>query len=299
LASVRTVVVAIGANLVVAIAKLAAAVVTASTALAAEAAHALADTGNEGLLLLAQVRSRRPADARHVVGYGRDAYFWALIASLGVFLAAAFFSVRVGIEALVNPPSETSFVVAYVVLALSAVFDGVSLVTAVRQLRAEARVFQRDFLDEIHVTSDPTIRAVFVEDAGAIVGDVVAFVGLLLHQITGSPTAEGIAAIVIGAVVATAAVQLARRNRDFLLGEQASPATRARIARYVLAEPGVVALRDLAVTFVGPHRVWVAARIDVDDSLTAPEVEALVRSLESGLKSESPFIARADIVPIG
>jgi cation diffusion facilitator family transporter len=297
--STRTVVVAMAANLGVALAKAVAAALTGSTAMAAEAAHALADVGNQVLLLVAQVRSRRPADDRHPFGHGRDAYFWALLASVGVFVAGSLFSVREGITQLLDPTAAESFAVGYVVLVVAAALDLVSLRQAVRQLRSEAQVFQRNLLDQLLLTSDPTSRAVFAEDAAAIAGDAIAFVGLALHQATGSPIPDGVAAVLIGLLVAGVAWQLARRNHDFLLGEQAPDAVRADIEGFLVAFPGVVGVRELLVTFVGPRRVWVLARVDIDDELRGVDVEALARSIESDLEAASPYVMRVDIVPIG
>jgi cation diffusion facilitator family transporter len=295
----RTVLVALGANLGVAVAKLLAASITGSTAMAAEAAHALADAGNQVLLWVAQRRSSRAPDERHPFGYGREAYFWALLASLGVFLAGALFSLREGIAELLDQTAATSFPVAYGVLAVAAVLDSISLVQAVRQLRTEAGELQRRFVDQLLMTSDPTVRAVFAEDAAAICGDVVAFVGVAVHQASGSAVPDGIAAVVIGLLVAAVGVQLARRNRDFLVGEPASAAARADVASVIAGHAGVVGIDELAVTFLGPRELWVLARVDVDDELAGNEVETLVRGLEDELRARSPFIARVDVVPIG
>jgi cation diffusion facilitator family transporter len=297
--SSRTVVVALAANLGVAIAKLAAAIVTRSTAMSAETAHAFADTGNQVLLLIAQRRSNRPRDDRHPWGHGREAYFWALIASLVVFAAGAVFSLREGINELLHPVDAASFGAAYVVLAVAIVLDSISLLQAVRQLRVEARLLRRDFLDHVMLTSDPTVRAVFAEDAAAIAGDVIALVGVALHQATGSPTPDGFAAVLIGLLLIGVGFQLARRNRDFLLGEQAPAAVKADIETLLVAHPGVVAVRELLVTFVGPRRLWVLARLDIDDSLRGDEVEELARSIESDLQRQSEYIDRVDVVPIG
>lgn len=297
--SARTVLVALAANLGVALAKTVAALVTRSTAMAAEAAHAFADTGNQVVLLIAQVRSRRPADDQHPFGHGRDAYFWALIASVGVFVAGALFSIRQGVTELLDPLPADSFAVAYLVLVIAAALDLISLRQAIRQLRTEARQFGRNMLGQLLLTSDPTVRAVFAEDAAAIAGDVIALVGVALHQATGSPIPDGVAALLIGLLVGAVAVHLASRNHDFLLGEQAPPAVRADVDNFLVAFPGVVGVRELFVTFVGPRRVWVLARVDIDDTLRGDQVEELARSIERRLEAHSPYIVRVDIVPIG
>ncbi len=255
--------VALLANLGVAVAKPAAAVATGSTALSAETAHAFADTGNQVLLWIAQQRSGRPADARHPSGYGRGAYFWALVASVGVFAAGAGFSLRDGLGRLFGGAEASSFALGYVILAVAAALDSVSLRQAVRALRTEARLFRRTIFDHLALTSDPTVRAVFAEDVAAIAGDAIAGLGLLLHQLTGSPLPDAIAAVVIGLLVAGVGIQLTRRNRDFLLGEQANAPIRARMEASIAAHAGICAVGELLVTIIGPRRLWVVARVDV------------------------------------
>jgi cation diffusion facilitator family transporter len=296
----RTVVVALLANLGVAVAKLAAAAVTGSTALWAETAHAFADTGNQVLLLIAQRRSRRRADMAHPAGYGRDAYFWALIASIGVFAAGAFFSLREGVVDLFGRTEMSSVGVGYAVLLVAAILDSVSLRQALRALRAEAQVFGRTLLRHLLLTSDPTVRAVFAEDVAAIAGDGLAALGLALHQLTGSAVPDAGAAIAIGLLVAGVGIQLTRRNRDFILGEQADATIRARIEASIAAHPGVCSVRELLVTIVGPRRLWVVARVDIDDTLDGAEVEKLAGAIEGDLRSTwAPYVARVDVVPAG
>lgn len=297
--SSRTVAVALLANIGVAIAKVTAAVMTASTAMTAEASHACADVGNQLLLLVAQRRSVRPADSRHPFGYGHEAYFWALLASVVVFVAGAVFSFREGIGELLHPVPLGSFTVVYIVLLVSVVLDATSLIQSVVQLRREARTQSRDFLDQLMLTSDPTVRAVFAEDAAAIAGDLVAFIGIALHQRTGSSAPEGWAATIIGVILVGVGLQLARRNRDFLLGEQAPPAAKDRIRATIAGFPGITSVVELLVTFIGPRQVWVLCRVDIDDELCGDQVESLVRELDRSLRTQSAYVQRVDIVPTG
>jgi len=297
--SVRTVVVALAANLGIALAKLVAALVSASSAMFAEALHALADSGNQVLLLVAQRRSGRPPDQPHPMGHGREAYFWALIASLGVFLTGALLSLRQGIAELIHPTKASSFTVTYAVLLVSLVLESVSLRRAYRQLRQEARTLSREFLEHLDLSSDPIARAVFAEDAVAVAGNVIAAIGIALHQITGSAIPDGIAAIVIGLTLGYVALQLARRNADFLIGRQASAPIHGRVYEIIASQPGICGVTELLVTFLGPRRLWVVARIDIDDALTGARDKALVRSTEDALIKESAFIARVDLVPTG
>jgi cation diffusion facilitator family transporter len=297
--SLRTVAFALVANLGVALAKLLAALFTGSSAMVAEAFHAFADSGNEVLLLVAQRRGVRPPDERHPLGHGRAAYFWALIASLSVFGIGALLSIRQGIEGLVRQERVSSFRVAYLVLAVSFFLDGASLIQARRQLKREARTLKRKFLEHLDLSSDPVARAVFAEDAAALVGNVVAFAGIALHQATGSPIPDAIAAILIGLLLGFVAFQLAARNGDVLMGGQASVALRRKIRQVVIAQPGILEVTDLLVTFIGPRTAWVVARVAIDEALSGASVETLVRAVESILEREWSFIARVDVVPRG
>ena len=290
---------ALAANLGTALAKLLAALFTRSSAMLAEAFHAFADSGNEVLLLIAERRSGRAPDVRHPLGHGRAAYFWALIASLGVFAVGAFLSIHQGIEGLVHPGRATSFRVAYVILGISFCLDGASLIQAHRQLKEEARTLERTFLQHLDLSSDPIARAVFAEDAAALVGNTIAFTGIALHEVTGSASPDGIAAILIGILLGIVAFQLAARNADSLIGGQATGALRAKVRHMIATQPGIVAITELLVTFIGPRQAWVVARVAIDEALSGASVEILVRTSEEALKHALPVVARVDIVPRG
>ena len=315
--SMRTVLVALGSGLAVALAKVGVAVVTGSSAMAAEAAHSLGDSANDLFLFVAQRRSSRRPDDRHPLGYGREAYFWALIAALGVFVAGAAFSLREGIEELIHPSVTSSFAVAYVVLAISAVFDLVSFRQSAGQMIHRGRHYHRGLIDESKVTSDPTLRAVFLEDAVSVSGDVITFAALALNQITGSSVPQGVAAVLIGLVLIRVSLRLIKRSHDFLVGtwplssaaaedggaddftQPLTPADEQRLRAFLLAYPGVTAIGEVLVTFIGPGRVWVIARLDIADDLSGAQVKSLVRGIESGMKRESEAVYRVDVVPIG
>ena len=165
--SFTTVLVAFGADALIAVAKSAAAVVTGSASLVAEAAHSWADTGNQIFLLIADRRSHRPRDRAHPFGHGREAYVWSLFAALGLFVAGAVVSVTHGIQELIHPEAAGHFLVGYLVLAVSFVLEGISFLRSVRQAGPEAELLQRDLIEHVVATSDPELRAVFAEDSAA------------------------------------------------------------------------------------------------------------------------------------
>jgi cation diffusion facilitator family transporter len=315
--STRTVLVAIGADLGVALAKVGTAVFTGSSAVAAGAAEALADTANDVFLLIAQRRSSRPPDSQHPLGYGREAYFWALIAALGVFVTAAAFSLREGIEELIHPSASSSFAVAYIVLGISAVLDLASFRQSRGQMSLRARRYHRDLLEESRVTSDPTLRTVFTSDAVSVSADVLALAALALNQITGSSIPQGVAAVLIALVLIRLSFRLIQRSHDFLVGtwtgaaggpqdrdvagvtQPLRPAEVAKARAFLLGYPGVTAIRELLFTFLGPGRIWIVARVDIDDGLCGAQVTSLARGIESGMKHEAEEVYRVDVVPIG
>ncbi len=226
--SLVTVLVAFGANLLIAIAKSVAAVVTSSASMLAEAAHSWADAGNEIFLLVADRRSERGRDVRHPMGYGREAYVWSMFAAFGLFTAGAVVSIWHGVSELLDPEEATNYLVAYVVLGIAFVLEGVSFAQATRQARKAARGARPRVLGYILNTSNPTLRAVFAEDAAALIGIVIAATGIALHQITGSPVPDAIGSLLIGVLLAVVAVFLIDRNRRFLVGEAVRPRSAPR-----------------------------------------------------------------------
>ena len=290
--SVVTVLVAFGANLLIAVAKSVAAVLTGSASMLAEAAHSWADTGNELFLMIANRRSGRPPDRAHPLGHGREAYVWSLFAALGLFVAGAAVSMTHGVQELVRPEPASDFVVGYVVLALSFVLEGVSFLRSLRQVRAEAASLRRDLIEHVLATSDPTLRAVVAEDSAALVGLVVAATGLAAHQLTGSPIPDAVGSILVGVLLAVVAIVLINRNRRFLVGQEADPRVRAATLRALLDAPEVARVTYLQLEVVGPRTVSVVGDVDLTGDDTESHVAVRLRELEARL-SASPAVAGA------
>jgi cation diffusion facilitator family transporter len=289
-ASLTTVLVAFAANLLVAVAKSLAAVVTGSASILAEAAHSWADTGNEVFLLVAQRRSRRPPDPAHPLGHGREAYVWSLLAGVGLFVAGAAVSVTHGVQELLHPEPATDFLVGYVVLAVSFVLEGISFLRSVRQARPTAQLLERDLIGTVMLTSDPTLRAVFAEDSAALIGLVIAAAGLGAHQVTGSSTPDAVGSILVGVLLAAVATFLIDRNREFLIGEEANPRIRAAAIRALLAEPEVARVTYLRLEFVGPRLVSVIGDVDLIGDDPESDVAVRLRALEARIDT-SPVVA--------
>ncbi|MEP6527956.1 MAG: cation diffusion facilitator family transporter [Nocardioidaceae bacterium] len=290
--SVTTVLVAFGANVLVAVAKSVTAVVTGSASILAEAAHSWADAGNGVFLLIASRRSRRPPDLAHPLGHGREAYVWSLFAALGLFVAGAAVSVTYGIQELVRPEPASHFVVGYVVLLVSFVLEGISFLQSFRQAKPEAESMQRDLIEHVLATSDPTLRAVFAEDSAALTSLVIAAAGLAAHQLTGSPIPDAVGSILVGVLLAVIAIVLVNRNRRFLIGQEADPRVRAATIQALLDAPEVARVTYLRLEIVGPRMVSVVGDVDLTGDDTESHLAVRLRALEARI-SASPEVAGA------
>ena len=290
--SKTTVLVAFAANILIAIAKTAAAVLTGSASLVAEAAHSWADSGNEIFLLMANRRSRRPADRTHPMGYGREAYVWSLFAALGLFVAGTVVSVSQGVGELLRPEPASNFRIGYIVLAASFVLEGISFLQSVRQAKPEAESMHRDLIDHVLATSDPTLRAVFAEDSAALIGVLLAATGLGLHQLTGSPIPDAVGSILIGVLLGFVAIVLINRNRRFLVGQEADPEVRAAAIKALMAAPEVARVTYLRLEVVGPRVIFVIGDVDLTGDDPEPQLAYRLRALEARI-SASPAVVGA------
>jgi cation diffusion facilitator family transporter len=284
--SLFTVLVALVANGLLAVAKSVAAGLTGSAAMVAEAAHSWADTGNEVFLLIAERKGSRPRDEAHPRGYGRATYAWSMIAAFGLFTAGAVVSVWHGISELASESEETSYLVNYVVLGIAFLLEGVSFVQASRQVHGASRRFGMHPLRYVAQTSSPTLRAVFLEDFSALLGILIAAAGIGLHQATGNAVYDALGSIAIGVLLAFVAVFLMRRNMDYLLGEAPTAAVRSRVIAGLLAHPQIERLTYLHLEYVGPQRVFVVAAVDLVGDDTESDLAVRLREVELDIEGD-------------
>ncbi|MFB9313256.1 cation diffusion facilitator family transporter [Nocardioides plantarum] len=281
-----TVVVALVANTLLALAKSVAAVLTGSAAMVAEAAHSWADTGNEVFLLVAERRGARPRDAEHPRGYGRATYTWSLVAAFGLFSAGAVVSVWHGVTELSAEAGEESFTVNYVVLAIAFVLEGTSFLQATRQVHGAAGRIGLHPLRYVSRTSDPTLRAVFFEDLSALIGILLAAAGIGLHQATGDPVWDAAASIAIGVLLGVVAVFLMRRNMEYLVGTGTSPELRDRVLGLLLGHREVERVTYLHLEYVGPRRMFAVAAVDLMGDDTEDHLAVRLRRVETAIETD-------------
>ena len=292
----RTVVIAGAANIFVGLIKLAAGILVGSSAMLAEAAHSAADTLNQGFLLASLHKGARPADAKHPFGYGQERYFWSLLAAFGIFIAGGGFSIFEGLLAL-GHESSGSPLLAYVVLVVAGLAEGTSLVRALKQMRGEARRSHTELLDHVRGSPDTTVKAALFEDSAAMVGLVLAGLGLVLRQVTGSPVWDGAASIAIGVLLIVVAVRLGMDNREFLIGRAADPRELRAIQEEIEKTPGVDELLELLTMYLGPEHLIVAARVAFSDDISADRAEDAAGDIDKRLADRLPMVPHVFLDP--
>ncbi|MFF5895835.1 cation diffusion facilitator family transporter [Streptomyces argenteolus] len=295
--STSTVVVAAAANLGIAVAKLVAGLISGSSAMLSEAAHSVADTVTEVMLLTALRRSEKPADEDHPLGYGPERYIWAMLAAVATFVGGAVFSLYDGIHTLLRGEELGDPLVSYVVLAVAFALEGFSLRTGVRQVRGEAARLRMPAPRYLRRTPDTAVKAVVLEDSAALTGLLLAAGGLLGGQLTGSGVWDGIASVLIGVLLVYVAWVLCRSNAQLLIGRPLPPEMRAGVREELLSVPHVVEVLELTTLIQGPSELLVAAKVDFRDASTAAQIEWACEEADQQLRERYPSIRRVYLDP--
>ncbi|WP_240661085.1 MULTISPECIES: cation diffusion facilitator family transporter [unclassified Streptomyces] len=274
-----TVLVALAANLVIAAAKAVGGLAAASPALLSEAAHSVADSLNEVFLLAALRRSRRPPDRRHPFGYGKERFFWSLLAAVGIFVMGGCFSFYQGVDALRTGGEEqlSGYVAGLIVLGVALLAEGGSLLRALYQVRRQGGSLR-----------DPALRTVVAEDGTAVVGVTLAIAGMALHMATGEVVWEASASLAIGVLLVYVAYRLGRDARDQLIGEAADPQTGGRIREVLRAQPEIDSVEALFTMKTGLDTVLVAARVDLAPGLDSERVELVAVRIKRSIARAVP-----------
>jgi cation diffusion facilitator family transporter len=294
----KTVLAALFANLAIAIAKTVAGLLGGSAAMLAEAAHSFADTMNQVFLLVSLSLGEREPDEEHPFGYGKERFFWALLAAVFIFVSGALFSLWQGVHGLLSGETvEGGYLLTYAVLVFALLAEGMSWWRAVRQVRGEAAAVGEPVRVYVQHSNDPTVKTVLFEDSAAVAGVLLALVGVGLHQLTGKAFFDPGASIFIGLLLAYVAYRLGRDTKGLLIGEAARPEQREALRRTILAHPEVDAVLQLLTMYVGPASLLVAVRLDLRDGLSSQEVEAVSSRIEVELAEVVPEVAQVFLDP--
>jgi cation diffusion facilitator family transporter len=283
---------ALAGNLLVAGAKFVAA---ASAAMLSEAVHSLVDTINELLLLYGMARSARPADREHPLGYARELYFWSFVVALLIFALGAGVSAYQGIHRLVEPQGIERPVVIYAVLAASLVFEGGSWIVGTRAFRQTKR--HLGWWDAFRQSKDPPAFIVVFEDSAAVLGLLVAAGGTTAAILTGDSRWDGIASLLIAAILAGVALLLGQESKALLIGERADPTLSDAIIRMAAGMSGVCKANSIATVQLAPNNIVAYLSIDFFDYLRAPDIERAVIDLEKQIRAAYPDVSALFVKP--
>ncbi|GAB2177166.1 cation diffusion facilitator family transporter [Dongia sp. agr-C8] len=293
--SKKTVIVALTGNLVIAVAKFAAAWFTGSSAMLSEGAHSLVDCGNEVLLLYGMRRAKRPADLAHPFGHGREVYFWSFVVALLFFALGAGVSFYEGVQHLLHPEDIRNFSVTYAVLLVAMLCEGVSLRVAVKEFARQKG--ELGYVAAIRRSKNPATFTVLLEDSAALLGLGIAFVGILGAQLLRLPALDGIASIGISLVLGTMAVFLATETKGLLLGEQASPELEAAILRAASEDPAVHMANGVYTVHIGPEQIVAELSVAFEPAADAGEIERSVERIEAAIRRDYPEIIMLFVKP--
>jgi cation diffusion facilitator family transporter len=284
------VIVALSANILIALMKFTAAIFVNSSALLAEGFHSLADTGNQAFLLLGIRLSAKPADRRHPFGQARERYFWAFVVSLSIFIIGAVLSVREGITKILHPEPLRQPGWGFLVLALSFFFDGYSWRIAFRELRVTIK--RRGVFRALRESKAPAIFIIFLEDSAAIFGLSIALGGILLTFLTGHPVFDGAASIIIGIILALVALVLFYETKSLLIGEGVSEADLKKIKAAIATVPEVKELMNVLTMHLGPEDILVNLDINFANGLSTDQVEEAIDKVEHAIRKELPAVKK-------
>jgi cation diffusion facilitator family transporter len=280
-------------NGLIAVTKFMAAAMTASAAMLSEAIHSVVDTGNQILLLHGLRRSKRPPSERFPFGHGQEIYFWSFIVAILIFAVGAGISVYEGVKHLLHPRPIESPHVNYVVLVLAMVFEGGAWFFAWKEFRKVKGGY--GYIQAVQRGKDPSMFVVLFEDTAAMLGLIVAFLGIFLGQVTGNLYFDGAASVVIGLILGATAIWLAYETHGLLIGEGANPEVLATIRKIVGGYDVITHVNEVATMHVGPEYILVNLSVDFSSEASSDDVESVVGELDRELKAALPRVKRVFI----
>jgi cation diffusion facilitator family transporter len=280
-------------NGLIAVTKFAAATYTGSSAMLSEAIHSLVDTGNQGLLLYGMKRATRPADAMHPYGYGREIYFWAFIVAILIFSVGGGISIYEGVHKLDHPEPISSPMVNYIVLGLAILFESGSTYVAYREFKKSKG--DRRYVEALRASKDPALYTVLLEDFAALLGLVIALIGIALAQVLDMPMLDGATSITIGVVLIATALFLCFESKALLIGESAGEEMVKGIGAIISRMPEITETHAVLTQHLAPHEILANISVDFRDDLTAAAIERTVGSLRQQIQQAFPDVTRVFI----
>ena len=281
---------ALAGNSVIAVTKFVAAFTTGSSAMFSEGVHSLVDTGNQILLLFGMKRAQKPADKNYPFGYGKEIYFWSFVVAILIFAVGAGVSIYEGINHIDSPQPVENPLVNYIVLGVALVFEGLAWTFALREFsRAKGKW---GYIEAVRKGKDPTLFMVLFEDSAAMLGLLVAFLGILLGQVTGDPHYDGYASVIIGLILGGTAIWLAYETKGLLIGESANNETVRDIRTIANSQASVEHVNEVLTMHMGPEFLLVNLSVDFNNDCSANEVEKAIAGMDTAMKQAHPVIKK-------
>ena len=295
-ASTRTLVIAFVANLGIAAAKFVAAGITGSSAMLTEGVHSVVDSTNQLLLMWGRRQAKKPPDKYHPLGYGPELYFWSFVVAVLVFALGAGVSIYEGIIHIANPEEAVSPTVAYIVLAIAFLLEGWSTREAFNEFKAAKG--KLGWYEAIRRSKDPPSFIVLLENGAAMAGIVAAAIGVLLAQLTGDPFYDGAASVVIGVILGLTAFLLAYESKGLLIGEAADPELVRELRELACGKDGIVGVGHVLTVHFSPDQIAAMMDVDFRDTISAGDVERIVREVEDEAHRQWPQLMQLFIRPM-
>jgi len=286
--STRAVIAAIAGNLAIAVCKFVAAGFSGSAAMLAEAIHSLVDTGNDGLMLYGLRRSTKPADEDHPFGYGHELYFWTLVVGILIFGLGGGMSILTGILHVMHETTTEASVWSYAVLAIAAVFEGISWWFGYRAFRSEQQ--GRGVVETIQISKDPTTFSVLLEDSAALAGLAIAFVGIFMSHQLGMPWIDGASSIVIGVLLCLIALVMVYESKGLLIGEGVTKETAHGVRALIAAESEVESIGKLGTLYLGPEDVMLAVEVRFRRDGSVADTRHAIGRMSNAIRAKYPRI---------
>lgn len=288
--SKTAIIAAIVGNLLIAATKFIAAALTGSSAMLSEGIHSVVDTGNGALLLYGVRQSKKPPDEKHPFGHGRELYFWSLIVALSIFAVGGGVSVYEGITHLRHPVTIENPVWNYAVLGVSAVFESISWYYGWKAFSKEKR--NRTVLETIQASKDPTNFSVVLEDSTALVGLVIAFLGVFFGHYFGLPALDSAASILIGVLLCAVALLLGYETKSLIIGEALEREKLEVVRRMVLEEKSVDEILDALTIYTAPDNVALALELRFVPQISGDDLRLTIRRIERRVREKYPEIKK-------
>ena len=288
--SKKVIIAALIGNSLIAVTKFVAATITGSSAMFSEGIHSLVDTGNQVLLLHGLRQAKKPADRRFPFGHGKEIYFWSFVVAIMIFAVGAGVSIYEGVHHIYHPAPIENPTINYVVLGLAMVFEGVAWYFAFNEFTKAKGKW--GYVEAVQRGKDPTMFVVLFEDSAAMLGLVIAFLGVWLAQVTGFEYFDGIASVLIGLILGGTAVWLAYETKGLLIGESANKRVVEGIREIVKGYAEVEHTNEVLTMHMGPDFILANISLDFRDDVPAGELEQVIARLDGEIKQAFPNVRR-------